>query len=362
MTFRHGRVLSSAFALSWLGILALYVQDLVNPHGQIQHRDVFVPMLLAFVAIYVTFWVWGIYHSLPTRVVLVAAMVAVNTGLVVVGGNAAGSIFIYTVVVAGAAFGWRTGVVVVTLISVEVLFGDYSGVHDWVKAGSVALQELLIGLGTVAVSLLIRTVVALREARDELARLAVGEERLRFARDLHDLLGHSLSVVVLKSELAQQMLKKDPGRAAVEISEIERVAREALRDVREAVAGYRKTNLATELSGAREMLESAGISCRLQEEAGDLPGDSETALAWAVREGATNVLRHSQARECQVRLTRENGHATLEILDDGRGAGSAPAGNGLRGLGERVRAVGGEVKTGPAEGHGFRLLVTVPAL
>ena len=361
MTERRARFLGNVFALSWLGLLALYIQDVISPHGQIKHRDLFVPLLLAFVAVYSAFWVWGLHRPLVTRAIFIAMLLALNTGMVMAGGSAAGGIFTYTVVVVGAAFRWRVSLALVVVLTGEVLFGDYGFTHDWVMAGSVALQEMLLGFASVGISVLIRTVIELRQAREELARLAVGEERLRFARDLHDLLGHSLSVVVLKSELAQQLMERNPARAAAEIGEVEKVAREALRDVREAVAGYRRTNLATELSGAREMLESAGISCLLQEQAGTLADDTETALAWAVREGATNVLRHSHARECLVRLTRANGQAMLEILDDGRGADSAPAGNGLRGLGERVRAVGGEVQTGPGDGKGFRLLVTVPA-
>lgn len=361
MTERHARYLGTLFALSWLGILALYIQDLVSPHPHIRRPQVIAPLLLAYVVLYTVFWAWGRYGPVLPRAVLLAGMVVLNTVMVMAGGSAVGGIFTYTVVVLAAAFSWRVSLVLVVLLSAEVLFGDQMLIGDWVMAGSVALQELLLGLGVVGVSMLIRTLLELRDARDELARLAVGEERLRFARDLHDLLGHSLSVVVLKSELAQGLMEKNPVRAAAEIHEVERVAREALRDVREAVAGYRKTNLASELSGAQQMLESAGIACRLQDEAGPLPAASETALAWAVREGATNVLRHSQARECLVRLTRENGKAMLEIVDDGQGPAEAPEGNGLRGLGERVSAVGGEIAVGPVAGNGFRLLVTVPA-
>lgn len=362
MTERRVRILGTIFALSWLGILALYVQDMLSPHPQIQHVTTFLPLLVGYVAIYAVFWTWGIYSArLLARAALVAALLMANTVMVVVGGDTAGGIFTYSVVVAGAAFSWRVSLVAVTLITLEVLLGEHSFSNDWIKAGSTALQEVLIGLGTIGAAVLIRTTSALREARDDLARMAVAGERVRFARDLHDLLGQSLSVVVLKSELAQSLVVKDPKRAAQELREMEQVARDALRDVREAVSGYRQTNLATELSGAREMLESAGIACHLEEKTGPLSEATETALAWAVREGATNVLRHSRARECLVRLTRDNGVAMLEIVDDGRGQGKTTLGNGLRGLGERVEAIGGEVVAGPAEGSGFRLTVRVPA-
>jgi two-component system sensor histidine kinase DesK len=148
------------------------------------------------------------------------------------------------------------------------------------------------------------------------------------------------------------------------VQDIEQVARGALRDVRDAVAGYRETNLAVELAGAREMLESAGISVRWEEAGGDLSPEAETVLAWAVREGATNVLRHSRARECMVKLDRRNGSAVMEMVDDGVGeprpAADGGLGNGLRGLGERVAAVGGEMMAAPVEGRGFRLAVRVP--
>ncbi|MDQ6747083.1 MAG: sensor histidine kinase [Candidatus Dormibacteraeota bacterium] len=364
MTDRRARVLGTAFALSWLGILGVFLADMLSARPHIQHRQQVLPGLAVFVLIYGWFWVWGMYsRRLLPRLVGVALLALVTIAIVRAGGEAIGSIFIFLAVVAGAAFMWRISTALVLLIGLLVLFGDFNSIHQPVLAAAVALQTTLIGLASVGAAALGRTVLALRQARNELARLAVSEERLRFARDLHDLLGHSLSVVVLKSELARQVMERDPRRAADELAEIERVARDALRDVREAVAGYRQTNLATELSGAREMLESAGIACRLQEDAGLLSPAAETALAWAVREGATNVLRHSRARECVLRLTREDGTAMLEMVDDGTGPGaaSAPAGNGLRGLGERVAAVGGEFHAGPADGRGFRLLVTVPA-
>ncbi|MEA2683539.1 MAG: two-component system, NarL family, sensor histidine kinase DesK [Chloroflexota bacterium] len=362
MTDKRARVLSTIFALSWLGILAIYIQDILSPHPQVHNIPTFLPLLGTYVTVYALFWIWGIYtERVAVRAVLVATLVVLNTVMFLVSGDAAGSLFTYGVVVAGAAFPWRYSLVAVVLITTEVLVGAHSSDNDWIKAGAVALQELLFGLGTVAVSVLIRTIIALREARDDLARLAIAGERIRFARDLHDLLGHSLSVVVLKSELAQSLLERDPRRAAQELREMEQVARDALRDVRAAVTGYRQTNLASELYGAREMLESAGIACRLEEQSGPLPEATESALAWAVREGATNVLRHSQARECLVRLTREDDVAMLEIVDDGLGAGDTGTGNGLRGLGERVEAIGGEVVAGRDNGRGFRLTVRVPA-
>jgi two-component system, NarL family, sensor histidine kinase DesK len=215
----------------------------------------------------------------------------------------------------------------------------------------------------------------LREERAELARYAaVTEERLRIARDLHDLLGHNLSLIALKSELAGRLVLASPERAAVEIGDIERVARTALQEVREAVAGYRQPTLASELRGAREVLAAAGIAYRIEgDEAlvSGLPTAVEPALAWAVREGITNVVRHSRARSCEVGLARANDEVSVSITDDGPrvvtegvapvpGPLSAQVGNGLRGLAERVAALGGRFEAGPLPDGGFRLSVALP--
>ncbi|GAA2314882.1 sensor histidine kinase [Nonomuraea roseoviolacea subsp. roseoviolacea] len=218
----------------------------------------------------------------------------------------------------------------------------------------------------------------LREAQGEVARLAAGEERLRIARDLHDLLGHSLSLIAMKAELAGRLAEESP-RALREIRDIEEVARQALVEVREAVTGYRQRGLAEAVDGARAALESAGTETTVRLTGTPLPPALDGLLAWAVREGGTNVLRHSGARRCDITVTYDGAEATLEIIDDGRGhAGAAygPAGageagerygpvaegegNGLAGLAERVAAAGGAMTAGRVRG-GFRLAVRVPA-
>jgi two-component system sensor histidine kinase DesK len=295
-------------------------------------------------------------------------MALINLALIFAGGAAAAQNltydFIYVVVVIAYGLPWRAAVIGCFLVAGLTLGVDLLFKVNVDATIGVTLLVFLIGLGMVGIRQMLRTIYELRTAREELARLAVGEERLRFARDLHDLLGHSLSAIVLKSEVASGLMNTDPSAATAALQDIEQVARGALRDVRDAVAGYRETNLAVELAGAREMLEGAGISVRWQELGGELPPEAETVLAWAVREGATNVLRHSRARECLVRLDRRNGSAVLEMVDDGVGA-AEPAdasrlGNGLRGLGERVAAVGGEMMAAPVQGRGFRLAVRVP--
>lgn len=235
-------------------------------------------------------------------------------------------------------------------------------------------------------------VSALRRTRADLARAAVAEERLRIARDLHDLLGHSLSLITLKAELAGRVVGTDPGRAAREISELESVARQSLTDVRAAVAGYRQPDLAGELAAARQLLDSAGIASRITvPDTSGLSQDVDAALAWAVREGTTNVVRHSRATHVVISVSTVPPAAVAEISDNGPPAtdgigprvrpqlvppaastGATPAngspllslarsgGSGLAGLAERVRALGGELAAGAVEPHGFRLRVVVP--
>jgi two-component system, NarL family, sensor histidine kinase DesK len=218
----------------------------------------------------------------------------------------------------------------------------------------------------------------LKEAQAELARTAVAEERLRISRDLHDLLGHSLSVIALKSELAGRMIETDPQRAAREISELETVARRSLAEVRQAVTGYRQPSLAAELAAARRMLASAGIDCRADAPGSyDLPPEVDALLAWTVREGSTNIVRHSGAQHAGIRVTMTGASASAELTDDGAGppagrgtfaggqaggpaAAAGPAGSGLAGLAERAARLGGTLQAGAGARGGFRVRVTVP--
>ena len=216
---------------------------------------------------------------------------------------------------------------------------------------------------------LVRLSDALRElhaVREELARQAVMEERLRLARDLHDLLGHTLSMITLKSELAGRLIEKESASAAQEIHEIERVACQALREVREAVAGYRQQTLQGELESVRQILEAAGIAYTVEHIAGKLPPGVDAVLAWMVREGVTNVIGHSRARQCSIRITREDGIVRAEVTNDGYTAqkgSTSRTGSGLTGLAERVAAYGGRFEAGPhpaESGQEFRLFVELP--
>ena len=226
----------------------------------------------------------------------------------------------------------------------------------------VTFETLTVGLLMLAFRTSRILVVQLREARGEVARLAANEERLRIARDLHDLLGHTLSLIVLKSEVATRVAERDVARSLAEINDIETVARQALADVREAISGYNQRNLTDELQNSRDVLAAAGIEVAITTSGTPLPDQLDGLFGWAVREGVTNIVRHSRARTATITVRRQGAMATLEITDDGRTAEepASTSGNGLRGLGERVAQSGGTVEAGPRTDGGFRLTVRAP--
>lgn len=238
-------------------------------------------------------------------------------------------------------------------------------------ASAGAYATLLAAAATAGIGMLLLSIAGLRarnaelhDAREELARLAVADERLRFARDLHDLLGHSLSVIALKAELAGRLLDAGDGAASarVHVAELERVARGALAEVRHAVGGYRRPALAAELDGARMELQAAGIEARLDRAPPTLAPDVDALLAWAVREGTINAIRHSGARSCRIAIAADGDVASVEVLDDGRGpAGSNDGGHGLAGLRERAADLAGALEAGGGPDGGFRLRLSVPS-
>jgi two-component system sensor histidine kinase DesK len=227
---------------------------------------------------------------------------------------------------------------------------------------SVAWSSLLPGAIVFVMLKLFTVVTQLKETRQELARAAVAEERLRFSRDLHDLLGHSMSVIALKAEVVRRLAPTNLEAALAQTEEIEQVSRKALGEIREAVTGYRETGLSEELHRARSLLSAAQIEPVVRESGPPLPAQAEGLLAWVVREGVTNVVRHGNgARHCEIELDRGSDPVRLSISNDGPGCTeSAGDGNGLRGLTERVSAAGGTLTAEPSE-SGFRLLATLPA-
>ncbi|TDD50221.1 sensor histidine kinase [Nonomuraea terrae] len=225
----------------------------------------------------------------------------------------------------------------------------------------VLFSEILSGVALVAAMLvwrwLWRTIKDAHDGKEAKARLAVAEERLRFARDLHDLLGHSLAVISLKSELAAKLSTKDAARAEAEMADVRRLAADALTEVQLAVDGYRTLDLEEELAGVRAALEAAGARCVVDVRADGLSPAARALLAWAVREGATNVLKHSTATRCAITIDR----GVLEMRNDGVRDGAADPGSGLRGLSERLVTAGGSFSAEPTPTGEFLLRAAVPA-
>jgi two-component system sensor histidine kinase DesK len=271
------------------------------------------------------------------------------------------ALFVYVAAATGMLLPPRIAAAVIAAAAIGVwILSAQRGDSDSAIAATV-LTVVSIGALMAAFGRVVRVNRELRATREELATLAVAEERLRIARDLHDLLGHSLSVIALKSELASRLLERDPARAAAELEEIQAVTREALTEVRGAVQGYRRLGLADSLTRARSALTAAGIDCELAEAPAALPTDVDTVLAWAVREGTTNVIRHSHARHCAIRIRADRASAALEIDDDGHANGAVGrGGSGLDGLRERAQRVRGTLEAGARPEGGFRLRVTVP--
>lgn len=199
----------------------------------------------------------------------------------------------------------------------------------------------------------------LKLSHDEVRRLAALAERERIGRDLHDLLGHTLSLITLKSELANKLFERDPGAAKREMVDVERVARDALAQVRRAVTGIRAAGLAAEMASARLLLESNGV--RLSYDFADvpLPVEIETVLAMTVREAATNIQRHAGARSARVTLEAQDGRLVLRIEDDGRGGAIVP-GNGLSGMRERLAGIGADLRVDSGRGRGTVLVASLP--
>ncbi|MFB6892066.1 sensor histidine kinase [Kitasatospora sp. NPDC056327] len=243
-----------------------------------------------------------------------------------------------------------------------------AGVSPSTAAGALTgsgLVMLFIGGSCRSFAWLQSVVWELDAAREAQSRLAVAEERLRFSRDLHDVMGRNLTTIALKSELAVQLARRGRPEAAEQMAEVQQIAQESQREVRDVVRGYRTADLHAEAIGARAVLRSADVACEIDlgEDADRLPAPVQSVLGWVIREATTNVLRHSEAASCSIRLRREDGRAVLELENDGVPAVPLPSqggGTGLRGLRERLAAHDGELAVPDAGPGSFRLLASVP--
>jgi two-component system sensor histidine kinase DesK len=346
----------------WILFIVFPLVNAASARAPALQKAVVIACASLFVLGYLLLVGWQRTAGDERAVPVLAVMLVVASVVTCVQDPGWGFLYIYSSACCGLLSGSRAGFGGVALCTalaavVPALSGGPSGDSIGYGASSAGVGMLM---------LLVRDLRTrneeLSEARAELAELAVARERERFARDLHDLLGHSLSVIAIKAELAGRLLPAQPERAAGEVRDVERVARQALADVREAVSGYRQPTLQGELAGARMALAAAGIEAEVHAGETAIGAEAEAVLAWAIREGATNVIRHSAARRCELRVTADGARATVEVIDDGRGPnGAAPGGQGLSGLRERVAAVQGSLAAGPqAGGSGYRLRVEVP--
>ena len=367
------------YAYFWFICLFFPILALIQRPPSGVHLLIIASGLIIFIAIY--FWVmWP--HPLSDRartglgmqksVTLIIGLTVLVLLLGIIYGSSFLWLFIGVSAITGITLSFRNAFIAVTgltLLTVAANVSIDASIRsvNWLQIIPLALLVRGLGLDMIGFVRLSDALRELQRARGELARRAVMEERLRMARDLHDLLGHTLSLITLKSELAGRLLEKNPHAATEQVHEVERVARQALREVREAVAGYRQQTLRGELDGARQILEAAGIECTIEYELQPLPPGTDMVLAWVVREGVTNVIRHSRAQHCLIRITSSDEHVRAEISNDGhprKEASTVEWGSGLSGLAERVANEGGKlevVRQPTSNGPGFQLSVEIPA-
>jgi len=352
----------------WIAFIIVPVVSAITNKGSGTGHVLAIAGAVAFSAVYV--WLvmtWWEADAHWRSLALVGVMLVLAVALTIADRPSWGFLFTYCAACVGLVVPSDLGMAAVVLCAATaygatVISGGGSG-----TAGGFAASAVGIGLLLVLMRDLRMRNHQLMEARAELALSAVAEERERFARDLHDLLGHSLSVIAIKAELAGRLMKLDPERAATEVADVESVARESLREVRQAVSGYRQPTLEKELEGARVALSAAGIAADVQRTPVTLDPEVEAVLAWTVREGATNVIRHSGATHCHVRVRASLADAGVEVVDDGqgpaclRGEQVAHTGHGITGLTERAEQLRGRIEAGGLpDGQGFRLAVSIP--
>jgi len=365
----------------WLLVCLLFpVVSLVREPSSPLRLLLVISALVFFAASY-TWLMWPHPASSAARVrsrsrsplMLFAVLIALVVVLSLTYGLAFLWLFIGVSGIAGVLLPVRRAFVTVTILIflplvISVGVTGSIALVDWLQLIPLMLLVRGLGLDMIGMTRLSGALRKLYSTQEELACLKVEEERLRMARDLHDLLGHTLSLITLKSKLAGRLVEQEPARAAQEIREVEYVARQALREVREAVTGYRQPRLANEVDSARQLLEAAGIACSLEYTELELPASSDAVLAWTVREGVTNVIRHSHARHCVIRLNCDHNTARAEVINDGNlreraSSAQGRVGLGLSGLTERVTSLGGSIEAGPVRTPGrtgFRLYVELP--
>ncbi|MFZ0384861.1 MAG: sensor histidine kinase [Solirubrobacteraceae bacterium] len=356
----------------WLLFILVPIVNALGRSGQTPARHwLVVAGALAFSGTYIGVILIMFGDRRPLELTLCGLLVTLAVALTVGDESSWSYLFVYCAACAAMVLPSTPGFAAV-LVTAGITVGATASAGGSFVSG-LGLAASVIGVGFLLMllrDLRVRN-AELSDARAALANVAVAAERERFARDLHDLLGHSLSVIAIKAELAGRLLPGAPDRAAGEVADVEAVARQALGEVRDAVSGYRQPTLAGELEGARMALSAAGIEASFEADPVSLDPAVEAVLAWTVREGATNVIRHSGATRCSVRIRSDAGDAGVEVVDDGAGADGSPVpgplasggdigGNGLAGLRERAAGLRGRIEAGTAPDGGYRLAVSVP--
>jgi two-component system, NarL family, sensor histidine kinase DesK len=346
------RVVFPYIFLAWLIQVATAIPDDAHGAGLVAGYVI----LVAFCVCYVLTVPAGWQHNERRYWILVATLGALFLAELPFAHADAFIMGVFVSAVTVIKYGER-GLVIPGILTVLAIFLP-PAVHSWHESlgtgfsHGTAVAIPLTGLAMFGFGRVIYGNRALADARTELARLAAENERTRIARDLHDLLGHSLTTITVKAELANRLARHDIDGAIREIGEVAALSRRALGDVRAAVSNYREVTLAGELATGRELLRAAGIVAELPPAVDVIDESTQELFGWVLREGLTNVVRHSHARSCTVRISP----SSVEISDDGIGT-AAGCGNGLTGLAERVALAGGTIEAGPRSPSGWRLAV-----
>lgn len=339
------------FWLPYMGFL--FLNWLFRPVGTL---ELAATLLVAAVFLLLYFRAYWVPRE---RLILHASGIAI-LGLLLTPLNAGGlALIVYAAAFAAQIVPMRRGavflVIVLTLAILECQLVGFA----WVTWAPVMVIAASVGITNFYFIERHKKDRALKASQEEIQRLGALAERERIARDLHDLLGHTLSVIALKSELAGRLLSQDSDAARREIRDVEQVSRDALEQVRQAVTGYRSTGLNAELKSARSALQAANVEVDVSGDGGELPINIEVLLGMLLREAVTNIIRHARASHCRIELARQAGSIAMRIEDDGRG-GRILEGNGLRGMRQRLQGVGGRLAIDSATGTRLDLQIPLP--
>jgi two-component system sensor histidine kinase DesK len=352
---RRQRRMGLGFVLVWLGWLVWPVVDVLSGSAPASITALVLILTVIFAGLYAVGVVFGMTcrpEWVPKAATL--GLIVIPVGLAPLIGTYSAPYFIFTALLAVYAWPVKGSVPAIAAFTawaavLPLLVGPGDSPR-WLFPVMIAGISLL----NYASRRMTIQGQEIRHAHEQLAELAVADERARFGRDVHDILGHSLTSIVVKAQLAGRLAEADPAKCRAEIADVERLAREGLEDVRRTAAGYREVTLSGELASARSALAAAGIHAELPQAVDDVPGRLRELFGWAVREGVTNVVRHSDASRCEVRLSP----SSIQIIDDGDG-GDGHAGNGLAGLAHRAAEAGASFEAKPQPGGGFELSLRV---